>query len=76
MSAGFKIKYIVMENCGERRRSELYKKDVLEIIWRQVLVVRHEEVFIVVLNLEAEMEMEFNFILKTSIGLKMLRDRL
>lgn len=52
-------------NCGGSCRSTLYKKDVLDILRRQILMAGEGKVFYstFVLNPEASMEKKLDFIL-------------
>lgn len=62
INASFTRGFIYFKNYEGSCRPVLYKKELLETPWRQVLMAGDKEVFSVVLNLYAAVEQKLYFI--------------
>lgn len=65
-----------MDKCREHDGPLLYKRDLLEILRRQVLVAWDEKYFSMVVDLKVAMDTNVGFISKTHIFLKIFSERL
>lgn len=76
VSAGSIQESINVENCVGNCRPLLSKKDILEILRREVWMAEDEEASFPFVNLEAGMKTVKDFIWYAAIGMKMFRQRL